>query len=124
MTPEQFYEKIVKKIDEICRLVIETIKDQIDRKYGCFELFGLDFLLDEYLNPHLIEINTNPAIFTDTVVQKEMIPKLVKDVCKLAVQLHPAGKKDGSEQLKKFMEMNMMNELQLPYKIIYQEWKI
>ena len=68
MTPEQFYEKIVKKIDEICRLVIETIKDQMDRKYGCFELFALDFLIDENLNPYLIEANVNPALSLETHV--------------------------------------------------------
>ena len=27
-----------------------------------FELFGYDFMLDEDLNPWLIEVNTNPSI--------------------------------------------------------------
>jgi len=37
-------------------------------KFGCFELLGFDFIIDEELNLKLIEINVNPAIFTDTTV--------------------------------------------------------
>ena len=77
ITAEAFNTNVISKCDEICRLVFETCKDKLEQKFGCFELFGLDFLLDEDLNPQLIEINTNPAIFTDTQVQKEMLPKLV-----------------------------------------------
>lgn len=47
-------------------LVFLTVKDKLDRKFGCFELFGFDMLIDDKMNPHLIEINTNPALFTDT----------------------------------------------------------
>jgi D-alanine-D-alanine ligase-like ATP-grasp enzyme len=33
-----------------------------------FELLGCDILVDEQLQPFLLEINTNPAIFLDTPV--------------------------------------------------------
>ncbi len=92
MSPEEFQEKIVNKIDEICRLVVETIKDQIDRKYGCFELFGLDFLLDENLNPYLIEANVNPALSIETYVQKDLVPNVVRDTLYLVRELHPQNK--------------------------------
>ncbi len=48
------------------KLVFLMIKDKVDRKFGCFELFGFDFMIDDMLNPFLIEINTNPALYTDT----------------------------------------------------------
>jgi hypothetical protein len=48
---EAFDTKVVKKCNEICRLLFESVKDKLERKFGCFELFGLDFLLDKDLNP-------------------------------------------------------------------------
>ena len=76
------------------------MKTRLENKFGFFELFGLDFILDEKLNPYLIEINTNPALFTDTPVQKEILPKLVDDCVRLALKLHPAGKVDGKDSIK------------------------
>jgi tubulin--tyrosine ligase like protein 10 len=118
-TKSDFDTKVVDKISEICRLTFESVKNKLERKFGCFELFGFDFLLDDDLNPVLVEVNTNPAIFTDTEVQKEMLPKLVDDAIKLALQLHPAGKTNGNDEVKAFLENNEVTNLQLPYKIIY-----
>jgi len=110
-TEEEFDEKVVKKISEICRLIFESAKNKLERKYGCFELFGFDFLLDEDLNPVLVEVNTNPALFTDTQLQKEMLPKLVDDSVKLALQLHPVGKTNASAEVKSFVENNEIENL-------------
>jgi len=77
---------------DIMRLIFNQIKPKLDRKFGCFELYGYDFMLDDQLRPHLLEINVNPALFTDTDVQKELIPKLVEDVSAMAVGIHEAGK--------------------------------
>jgi hypothetical protein len=58
-------------------MVIPRIKDLIidsfmsvrnkmnpNKRKFCFELFGLDFLLDEDFRTWLIEINTNPYLGT------------------------------------------------------------
>ena len=87
----EYREKVEKKIIEIMRLVFVTVKDKLDKKYGCFELFGFDMLIDDELNPRLIEINTNPALFTDTTTQKELLPKLVDDIITMALEMHPKG---------------------------------
>jgi tubulin--tyrosine ligase like protein 10 len=70
------------------KLIFNQTKGKLDAKYGCFELFGFDFMLDDKLNPYLLEINCNPALFTDTLVQKEIMPKLVEDVCDIAIGVH------------------------------------
>lgn len=101
------------------------MKGKLERKYGCFEMFGLDFLLDDRLDPQLIEINTNPALFTDTQVQKDMLPKLADDQIKLALQLHanPSGeaKTDGAQEVRQFLDEDGLKALQLNYNIIYTD---
>ena len=37
-------------------------------------MFGCDFMLDTQLIPYLLEVNTNPALFTETKVQGKVIP--------------------------------------------------
>ena len=96
---EEYAVKVDKKIQEIMALIFTVIKDKLDRKFGCFELFGFDFLLDDNLNPYLIEINTNPAIYTDTQVQKDLLPKLVEDIVKMSLSVHPFGKLEGTEEV-------------------------
>jgi tubulin--tyrosine ligase like protein 10 len=96
---EEYGVKVDKKIQEIMSLIFTVIKDKLDRKFGCFELFGFDFLLDDNLNPYLIEINTNPAIYTDTQVQKDLLPKLVEDIVKMSLAVHPYGKLEGTEEV-------------------------
>ncbi len=63
---DEYKAKVDSRIQEIMQLMFTVIKDKLDRKFGCFELFGFDFLIDDKLNPYLIEVNTNPALYTDT----------------------------------------------------------
>jgi len=102
------------------KLVFTVVKDKLDRKFGCFELFGFDFLIDDQLNPYLIEINVNPALYTDTEVQKDLLPKLVDDIVKMALNAHPYGNTEGEEQVKEIVE-NGLKETQLKYDIIFYE---
>ncbi len=60
----QLYENIKK----IITYTITTGKNKLDKRNGMFELLGCDILVDEQLQPFLLEINTNPAIFLDTPV--------------------------------------------------------
>jgi D-alanine-D-alanine ligase-like ATP-grasp enzyme len=65
---EEYAEKVDSKINEIMRLMFLQMKEKLDRKFGCFEIFGFDFMLDSQLNPYLLEVNINPAMFLDTKV--------------------------------------------------------
>ena len=119
-TREEYSVKVDKKIQEIMTLIFQVIKDKLDRKFGCFELFGFDFLLDDALNPYLIEINTNPALYTDTQVQKDLLPKLVEDIVKMSLEVHTYGKNEGSLEVQKLLEAGMA-ENQCQYQVLYTE---
>ncbi len=78
--------------------IVETMKSLIMRsmlatrkildpqkRRGCFELFGYDFILDEDFNTWLIEVNTNPFIEECTKILKVLIPLMLDDMLKLSV---------------------------------------
>lgn len=53
-----------------------------------FEIFGLDFIIDEKFKVWLIEINTNPCIqTTSSMVMEKIIPKMVDEAFKLSVDI-------------------------------------
>ena len=97
-TPLEFKTKVRDKINEVMRLVFLQTKDRLDRKFGCFEVFGFDFMLDGDLRPVLLEINVNPAYFLDTTHQAQILPKLVQDCVNMADEIHEPHKKSSSRE--------------------------
>lgn len=67
--------------------LIESTSTKLNprRKEYCFELFGLDFMLDDKLNPYLIEANSNPCIEVDGSVLGKVIPSLLENVVRVAI---------------------------------------
>lgn len=98
------------------KLMFLQMKDKLDRKFGCFEVFGFDFMLDDKLNPYLLEVNMNPAMFLDTKTMTDMLPKFVSDCCNLAVEIHkPHTKESSSDEIEKLVKTTC----QLPYDVLY-----
>ena len=52
------------KMRELAKDIIASTYVSIDpgRKEHNFEVFGLDFMVDEDMKVHLIEVNTNPCL--------------------------------------------------------------
>lgn len=92
------------------------MRDKLDRKFGCFEIFGFDFMVDDKFNPYLIETNMNPAMFLDTKTMEDMLPKIITDCCNLAVEIHKDYKKESSTQ---FIHDLVKNQCLLPYDVLY-----
>ena len=63
---------IYKRIKDIISYVIKAGSEKITKKIGFYELIGCDFMIDENYNPYLLEMNTNPALFTgfDILIKK------------------------------------------------------
>ena len=100
------------------RLIFVTVKDRLDSKFGCFEMFGFDFMLNSALEPKLIEINVNPALFLDTQVQADILPKLVQDTVTIAHEIHkPHQKASTKAQIEEIFAKNN----QLGYTVLHTE---
>jgi hypothetical protein len=100
-----FKSKVTDRINEVMKLTFLQIRDRLDRKFGSFELFGFDFMLDKACNPQLLEINVNPALFLDTEVQAAIIPSLIKDICNMALDIHdPYSSSTDAQKAKEIFE--------------------
>ena len=69
-------------------LIIDTfcaIKHELNpnRRKGCFELFGYDFIIDEDFRVWLLEVNNNPYLGVPNDFIKGLLPKMLKDMYKL-----------------------------------------
>ena len=50
------------RTNTIIRDTMKSIKGKIAHQKYTFELLGYDFIIDDYLNTVLIEVNTNPCL--------------------------------------------------------------
>ena len=57
--------KCTKVRNGLKEVIIKTIRtgqeSGIEHKPNCFEIYGFDFMLDQKLNPWLLEVNLSPA---------------------------------------------------------------
>lgn len=64
---------------EIATQLIVSTANKLNPKMKeySFEIFGLDFMLDDKLNPFIIEANSNPCIEVDGNVLSRIIPQML-----------------------------------------------
>ena len=83
-----FQKDVFAKIHHICCILGAIIKRRF--KTFCahkknFEIFGLDFMVDEELKVWFIEVNTNPAITLGNSFIDLLIPRMLDDAFKLTL---------------------------------------
>eukprot|EP00793_Prasinoderma_coloniale_P000943 PRCOL_00007033-RA len=61
-----------------------TAQHEDDDGFKCFELLGLDVMLDWKLRPWLIEVNHSPSFQTDTALDLQIKTALIEDTLALA----------------------------------------
>ena len=50
-----------------------------------FEIFGLDYILDDNLRPYLLEMNTNPCLELSSTYLSYFIPQMIESAIQVAV---------------------------------------
>ena len=71
---------IVKIILSVTDIAIPLIKTFKLSSGNLFELYGVDILLDETLNPWLMEVNLNPSLNCDSELDLKVKSKLLTDI--------------------------------------------
>ena len=75
---QQAYPEMKKLAAEAIRAVYTKMNPS--KKDFCFEVFGLDFLIDENFKVWLIEANTNPCLEASAPLLGRLIPSLLENV--------------------------------------------
>jgi hypothetical protein len=61
--------------------------DKLDpkRRVNTFEVFGLDFMLDDEFKVYLIEVNTNPCLELSSPLLARLIPTVIENSLRVAM---------------------------------------
>lgn len=71
---------IVKTIISAENTMFKAAHNCVKYRDSCFEVLGFDFLLDSYMNPWLLEVNTSPSFATDSKLDYELKSKVLTEV--------------------------------------------
>eukprot|EP00826_Nyctotherus_ovalis_P036353 TRINITY_DN3214_c0_g1_i2.p1 TRINITY_DN3214_c0_g1~~TRINITY_DN3214_c0_g1_i2.p1 ORF type:complete len:671 (+),score=171.15 TRINITY_DN3214_c0_g1_i2:298-2310(+) len=77
--------KLKKRIYGIIVKSVKATQDVVVQREQCFEVFGYDIMIDETLNPWLIEVNCSPAVDYSTEVTKRLVKLGLEDTIKVVV---------------------------------------
>ncbi|EAR87036.2 tubulin-tyrosine ligase family protein (macronuclear) [Tetrahymena thermophila SB210] len=82
-----FMQMIIPQMKSYALDCVRSIFTKIDpnRRQFSFELFGLDFMIDDDLKVWLIEVNANPCLEQSCPLLTKIIPPLIHNTLKIAV---------------------------------------
>jgi tubulin polyglutamylase TTLL6/13 len=65
-----------------------------DVTQACFEILGIDILIDQNMKPYVLEVNHSPSFHTTEHVDKEVKEALIRDTLVSAQKAHLCGYPD------------------------------
>jgi hypothetical protein len=82
--PISVRDDLVEDIKFVISKTIDSVKRKLDpnKRNGCFELFGYDFMVDNDLSVWLIEVNTNPCLDESSRILEKILPRMLDDAMK------------------------------------------
>ena len=85
----KIYDVIIKSLLSIEEITKQQIKKSNIGRNNCYELFGYDILIDNYINPWLLEINLSPSLAFDSPLDLKIKANLIKDTFNLIGLVKP-----------------------------------
>ncbi|XP_071110412.1 uncharacterized protein [Haliotis cracherodii] len=80
------YNTLTKQMQRIILHCFNSVKHKLQCKVGYFDLYGLDFMVDQEMKIWLIEININPCLAINCAALKEVIPGMVEETLHLCLE--------------------------------------
>ena len=80
--------------------MLNSVNKTHEHRNNCFELYGFDILIDENLNPWLLEVNVCPSLSSSSPLDKKIKTSLLCDVLNL-IGFVPYDKKSYNRDKKR-----------------------
>ena len=82
------------RLKDIVRSSLSCACDSVDHRKNSWELYGFDFMIDDRLEPWLIEINSSPACDYSTKVTEVYVQKALTEILNVVLDLRDWEKAD------------------------------
>eukprot|EP00794_Sanderia_malayensis_P015068 gene15068-16623_t len=79
-------DELTLRMKEIMLLCFRAAHNKLQRRMGYFDLLGFDFMVDENMKVWLIEINVNPALFTNCASLQQVIPGVIDETLRITIE--------------------------------------
>jgi len=111
------------KMEEIIAKTMRTGQESgIEHKPNCFEIYGFDFMLDQKLDPWLLEVNLSPACAERTEWLVGMLDRMANGLLNLLENRLAQVSDDFKGDLKALMQAKKAQSPELDgWKLIYDQ---
>lgn len=75
---------VIKTILSAENVIFNACEQYVPFRNNCFELLGFDILIDNQLNPWLLEVNLSPSLACESPIDQRIKGELIADLLTIA----------------------------------------
>lgn len=94
------HDVIIKTLMSVESDIVYRLESLKAPRFGCFELYGFDVMLDDTLKPWLIEVNLYPSLSSGSLLDKAVKTKCMCDLFHM-LRLPAVNPEEGSSNMRK-----------------------